>query len=95
MLVSRESPGELARRLRELSRHPALSGKLLAAWSLGGPVRVDLPGSLLGEGTLGGIGVAEWSIVGLRTAERQLAEFGGAISTAGPNVAPPSVERRT
>jgi hypothetical protein len=87
ILVSHESPGLLARRLRTLSRDPSLRGKLLAVWSMGGPVRGDLPALLLAEGgLLAGFGLAEWSVVGQRTAMEQLTTMGGALSAAAPDL---------
>jgi hypothetical protein len=65
VLVSGEAPGLLGARLRELSRSPSMSGKLLAVYSLSGPLRPDLPVSLLRDGNLAGIGVAEPPPVGL------------------------------
>jgi hypothetical protein len=59
VLVSAEAPGLLGRRLRELARAPGMEGRLLGVWSLAGPVRPDLPGSLLAEGRLAGLGLAE------------------------------------
>ena len=50
-----------------------MKGKLLAVWPLGGPVRSDLPSSLVAEGSLAGIGFAEYSPVGLLRAAAALA----------------------
>jgi hypothetical protein len=80
VLISDEPPGLFGDRLRTLARSPALRGKLLAAWSLSGPVRQDLPSSLLAEGNLAGLGLAETSVVGLRGMERQISELGVAWS---------------
>ncbi len=65
VLASAEPPALLGARLRALSRDPAMKGKLLAVWPFAGPVRADLPASLLEEGNLAGVGVREWSPVGL------------------------------
>jgi len=59
VLVSGEAPGLLGRRLRELARDPALKGSILAVAPLGGPIRADLPASLLAEGQLAAIGIAD------------------------------------
>jgi hypothetical protein len=72
VLVSAEPPGELARRLRGLARDERMRGRLLAVWSLSGPVREDLPRSLIDEGQLAGLGVAEHSLVARRKATGQV-----------------------
>jgi len=41
-----------------------MKGKLLLAWPLGGPVRPDLPASLLSEGNLAGLALAEYTQIG-------------------------------
>jgi hypothetical protein len=70
LLVSAEPPGSFGTRLRELARDERMRGRLLAAWSLAGPVREDLPGSLIEEGQIAGFGLAEHSLVSRRrTAE--------------------------
>jgi len=73
VLASAEAPALLGARLRRLARDPAMKGKLLAVWPLGGPVRSDLPSSLVAEGSLAGIGFAEYSPVGLLRAAAALA----------------------
>ena len=80
VLVGAEPPALFARRLRRLAGDPALAGKLLAAWSFGGPLRQDLAASLLAEGKLAGIGLAEASLVEQRRAPERLAAIAGALS---------------
>jgi hypothetical protein len=72
VVVSGEPPALFAARLRQIARTPAMAGKLLAAWSLAGPIRPDLPASLLGEGRLAGIGIAEGELVGRRDVSGEL-----------------------
>ncbi len=91
VLVSGESPDRFSVRLRELARDPAMSGKLLAAWSLAGELREDVPAALLGEGRLAGFGIAESSVIELRRAAARLAEF--ARAAAGTPAAGARVER--
>ncbi len=79
VLVSGESPGEFAARLGELAASPKMAGKLLAAWSLAGPVREDVPAALLRRGQLAGVGLAEATVVGLRRAVEELEAFGRAV----------------
>ena len=79
VLVSAEPPDLFGARLRSLAHNPALRGKLLAFWSLAGPVRPDLPASLLAEGNLAGLGFAKPSVVGTRRAEQQLAAFSATL----------------
>ena len=73
VLVSAEPPAAFALRLRRLAQDERMRGRLLAGWSLAGPVREDLARSLLDEGLLGGIGLAEHSLVARRTAVETLA----------------------
>jgi hypothetical protein len=61
VLVSAEEPALLGARLRELAVNGAMKGRLLAVYPLGGPVRPDLPASLLAEGRLSGIGISEYN----------------------------------
>ncbi len=79
VLVSQEPPEVFARRLRRLSREPAMRGKLLAAWCLSGPVRPDLPASILAEGGLAGLGLAEPSVVLVRAAPQRLGRLATAL----------------
>lgn len=91
VLVSAEAPARFAARLRELSRAPALRGKLLAAWSLAGPIRPDQPAALLAAGNLAGFGLAESSVVGRRAAPDRIAAL--RASLAGDAGGPRRVER--
>jgi hypothetical protein len=91
VLVSGESAGLFASRLRRLAEEPAMNGKLLAAWGLASPVREDLPASLLSAGELAGIGLGEASVVGRRGAEGHLVELRHAL--AGSGEAMPRVEQ--
>ena len=79
LLVSGEAPGLLAARLRELARSEAMSGKLLAVWSLSGAMRQDLPASLLADGRLAGIGLAESGVISLRETADSLTEIRSAL----------------
>jgi hypothetical protein len=81
VLASAEPPALLGARLRALSRDPAMKGKLLAVWPFAGPVRADLPGSLLEEGNLAGVGVREWSPVGLRRIVEEIGSLSRMAST--------------
>jgi len=90
VLVSAESPGVFAARLRRLARDPALRGKLLAGWCLSGEVREDLPASLLAEGNLAAIGLASATVTDLRRASAGLGELARALSGA---TEPTRVER--
>ncbi len=65
VLVSGEAPGILGARLRALARDRRMKGKLLAVFPMAGPVREDLPSSLLAEGDLAAVGVAEFAPVGV------------------------------
>jgi len=91
VLISADPPGLFAARLRELARSPALEGKLLAAWSLSGPVRQDLPASLLAEGKLAGLGLAEAGVVERRQVVDSLGALSRALAAAGES--DPRVER--
>jgi hypothetical protein len=83
VLVSGESPGLFASRLRTLAGQPAMEGKLLAAWGLTSPVREDLPASLLSAGKLAAIGLAEASVVGSRGAAEHLGALQRALAAGG------------
>ncbi len=82
LLVSAEAPGAFAARLRALAGDPASRGRLLGAWSLTGPVRGDLPASLLAAGGPAAIGLAEGSVVGLREAPVTLSRYASALAGA-------------
>jgi hypothetical protein len=75
VLASDEPPGLLGGRLRRLARAPAMQGKLLVVWPLAGPLRQDLPASLLAEGKLAGIAVAEGGVLGRRELVERIAEL--------------------
>jgi len=75
LIVSAEPPGVLGRRLRSLATDPAYAGRILAVASLGGPLRGDLPASILGEGRLAALGVYEAGPVGLAKSIAQIARF--------------------
>jgi hypothetical protein len=75
LIVSAEPPGVLGRRLRSLATDPAYAGRILAVASLGGPLRGDLPASLLGEGRLAALGVYEAAPVGLTKSIAEIARF--------------------
>ncbi|UCF67162.1 MAG: hypothetical protein JSV80_15505, partial [Acidobacteriota bacterium] len=79
-LVSAEPPGMLAERLRKMARSPALEGRLLAVWSLAGPIREDLPAGLLAEGRLAGVGVSAWPPTGRRGIATALADLASAVA---------------
>jgi len=59
VVLTAEAPGILGRRLRSLARDPGMKGAALAVASLGGPVRGDLAASLLEDGQLAAVGVAD------------------------------------
>jgi len=83
VIVSAEPPGVLGRRLRSLATDPAYAGKILAVASLGGPLRGDLPASILGEGRLAAFGLYEAGPVGLTKSIAEIARFArGAASDA-------------
>ena len=84
LVVSAEAPGVLGRRLRSYATDPANSGKILAVVSLGGPVRADLPASLLAEGKLAAVGVVEGGPVGRA---RTLADAGAWARAASSDAA--------
>jgi hypothetical protein len=86
VLVSGEPPARLGDRLRRISRQPRMKGKLLAVYSLSGPIRVDLPASLLAEGVLAGVGLAAASTVGSDRVVDDIAAMAHAIKD-GPSTA--------
>jgi hypothetical protein len=83
VLVSAEPPATFAVRLRELARDERMRGRLLAAWCLSGPVREDLARSLMDEGRLAGIGLAEHSLIARRGAADTLKALRGALEAGG------------
>jgi hypothetical protein len=82
VIVSAESPGVLGRRLRSLATDPAYAGKIIAVASFGGPLRIDLPASILGEGRLAAVGLYEAGPVGLTRSIAEIARFARAASSA-------------
>lgn len=82
VLVSAEDPALLGARLREISTSAAMKGRLLAVWPLGGPVRADLPASLLAEGNLNAIGIADYSPIAAGRVAAELAALSSALSDA-------------
>lgn len=87
LLVSGEAPGILAERLRAIAKDPSWKGKALAVLALSGPMRPDLPASLLAEGNLTALGVAEPSVPAARRAAREAAAWAEALARA-PEGAP-------
>jgi len=83
VIVSAESPGVLGRRLRALAIDPAFAGKTLAVASLGGPLRADLPASLLAEGRLAGLGVYDAGPVGFQESIEEIVRFAGSAGSDG------------
>jgi hypothetical protein len=83
IVVSAELPGSFARRLRAIAAAPELSGKLLAGWSLAGPVRDDLPAWILEESAVAAVGIASGSVVGRRTAPERLAAVAAELKARG------------
>jgi len=82
VLVSAEAPALFARRLRRLAEDPRMEGRTLAAWTLAGPVRADLPVALLSGGRLAALGLADGSVVGLRSAASRLRGLSAALAAA-------------
>jgi len=80
LLVSAEPPGILGRRLRALAADPRYAGKALAVAALGGALREDLPASLLAEGKLAVIGLAESGPLGLARAAQEAAAWARSAS---------------
>ena len=79
VIVSAEDPALLGARLRELAHSDAMKGRLLAVWPLAGPIRGDLPASLLAEGRLAAIGIVEYSPIGTGRIVEQIAALGNAL----------------
>jgi hypothetical protein len=75
VIVSAESPGLLGRRLRALATDPAYAGRIVAVASFGGPLRGDLPASILGDGRLAALGLYEAGPVGLTKSIAEIARF--------------------
>jgi hypothetical protein len=83
VLVSAEPPAAFAARLRRLARDPRMRGRLLAAWSLAGPVREQLARSLLAEGELSGIGLAPPALTVRRHAAEAMVQLRRALEQPG------------
>ena len=83
LVVSAEAPGRFATRLASIARLPAMQGKLLAGWSLAGPVRDDLASWLLEQTQIAGVGIAEGSVVSRRTAPDRLRAIARELSARG------------
>jgi hypothetical protein len=83
VLVSAESPGRLAARVKALSRDPAMKGRLLGVWSLAGPVREDFPALILDGGNLAGLGVGSSGPVGLPGVPAEVGRLGAALAAPG------------
>jgi hypothetical protein len=79
VLISAEPPGAFGHRLEQLARDPRMRGKLLAGWSLSGPIRGDLARSLLAAGQLAGVGLAQARVVGRRDAAQTIRTLEGAL----------------
>jgi hypothetical protein len=82
LVVAHEAPDRFAARLRRLARQPALSGKLLAAWSLGGSPRDDLPAWILAESGIAALGLGEPTPLPLRGVEARLGAYADAVRTS-------------
>lgn len=88
VLVSAEPPGLLARRLRELSRDPMMRGRILAVRSLAGPIRADVPASLLAEGTLAALGVSAPSPAEVSSTPQDVADLVAAVKGRAKGLRP-------
>ena len=86
VLVSGEPPALLGQRVRTLARDPAMQDRLLAVFSLSGPLRADLPASLLAEGKLAGLGVAHTPPVNLPGWVSRLRGFADELKRSGGRV---------
>jgi hypothetical protein len=83
LIVTAEPPGVLGRRLRTLAVDPSFAGKIVAVASLGGPLRADLPASLLGEGRLAALGVYEAGPVGVSKSIAQISSWARVVASEG------------
>ncbi len=83
VVVSAELPGRFANRLRAIAASPAMRGKLLAGWSLGGPVRDDIAAWILEDSQVAGVGLAGGSVVGRRSAPDRLAAVAAELALRG------------
>jgi hypothetical protein len=84
VVVSAEAPGVFGRRLRALSLSPEFAGKTVAAVSLGGALRADLPASLIADGQFAAFGVVDAGPLGLA---RTVADVAGWARLAGSDAA--------
>lgn len=83
VVVSAEPPGRFANRLRAIAASPVMRGKLLAGWSLGGPVRDDIAAWILEDSQVAGVGLAGGSVVGRRSAPDRLAAVAAELASRG------------
>ena len=81
VVVSDEPPGLCSTRVSDLAEHPAMQGKLLAAWCVAGSMRPDVPARVVSDGGLAGLGVASSTLVDRRHAVEDLAAFGRALAS--------------
>ncbi len=82
LVVSAEPPELFAERLRRLAGVPQMTGKLLGAWSLAGPLRQDLPAAWIADGRLAGFGLADPAVVGVGAGIDSLAELARSLDSA-------------
>jgi hypothetical protein len=80
VVVSAEPPAALAARVRALSRDPALRGRHLAVLSFAGGLRRDVLASIVAEGGLAGLGLADPVLAGRERRLEELAAFRGAAA---------------
>ena len=83
IVVSAEAPGPFATRLRAIAEQPAMKGKLLAGWSLAGPVRDDLAPWILERSAVAGVGIAAGSVVSRRAAAERLQAIATSLRVRG------------
>ena len=83
IVISAEAPGPFATRLRAIAERPAMKGKLLAGWSLAGPVRDDLAPWILERTAVAGLGIAEGSVVSRRAAPEHLRTIAQSLESRG------------
>jgi hypothetical protein len=82
IIIGDESPGRFARRLREIAALPKMENKLLAGWSLAGPLRDDLAAWIVQESGVAGFGVASGSVLERRDATENLAAIAADLKRA-------------
>ena len=66
VLIADEPPDALGARLAGLARAGALRGRIVAIWSLAGPVRPDVIAALVTDGGAATVGVADVAVGGAR-----------------------------